>query len=80
MDASQADSKMSLWGEFEVAAETPEAGKAAAPPSNGQPLTTLKPSSSTSLNTSASERMKTLSTDCNSKEDLFKHLLRLVLR
>ena len=77
MDASQGDSKMSLWGEFEVAAETSEAGKAA-PPSNGHPLPTFKPSSSTSLNTSASERIKTLSTDCNSKEDLFKHLLRLV--
>ena len=76
MDASQTDSKMSLWGEFEVDAGTSEAGNYAVPPSsNGQPLPTLKPRSTTS---SESERVKTLSIDCNSKEDLFKHLIRLV--
>ena len=73
MDTTEADSKMSLWGEFDVAEEPSKANDAPSPYihqfSNVQPK-------STSLNTS--EKVKTLSTECNSKEDFFTHLLRLV--
>ena len=78
MDSTEADSKMSLWGEFDVA-EEPSKPVNAAPPPNRQPLANVQPTStSQSQNASVSERVETLSTDCNSKEDLFRHLLRLV--
>ena len=77
MDFIEADTKMSLWGEFDSAQELSD-GNAAPQPSK-QPLSNVQPTAaSESTDTSVSEKKKTLSTNCNSKDDLLKHLLRFV--
>ena len=74
MDTIEADSKMSLWGEFDVVKDPSEGNFA--PPPNIHPVPNVQSNPKPS---SVSEKVETLSAKCNSKKDLFTHLLRQVL-